>query len=202
MKISRKAISLSALALIALTGCSSNIHAENKPMESVSPVESETSTNSANTNERGNIEKQIGEEGSVIGEDGKNIYSFKVTGIEPDFKCTGEYSAPSENGKFVKVDLQITTADAATLKEQYYGNQVYMQGGAWKYIDKNGTTYNGELGSGSSYSCIPETESIPGNVGPKEKVTGSIILDVPATDGVIIYSDPIAEGGWEYKLTK
>lgn len=197
-----KLLALPALAMLAVTGCSTSNEAENKPMESVAPVESETASTSAETNGRGNIEKQIGEEGSVTGEHGENIYSFKVTGIEPDFKCTAEFAQAPENGKFIKLDIQVSTADAKVFKDQYYGNSVYMQGGAWKYIASNGTTYNGELGSGSAYSCLPESETIPPQIGPNEKVTGSIILDVPATDGTIVYSDPMTQGGWEYKLNK
>ncbi|GAA1046115.1 hypothetical protein [Rothia amarae] len=195
-------LAILALALLALTGCSNSNEAENKPMESVAPVESETATTSADTNDRGNIEKQIGEEGSVTGEHNENIYSFKVTGIEPNFKCTDEYAQEPENGKFVKLDVQVSTADAKTMKDQYYGNSVNMQAGAWKYIAANGTTYNGQLGSGSSFMCLPESETIPAQIGPNEKVTGSVILDVPATDGTIVYSDPMTDGGWEYDLSK
>lgn len=199
---SPKILTISALTLLALTGCSNSNEAENSPMESVAPVESETPTTNADTNDRGNIEKQIGEEGSVTGENGENIYSFKVTGIEPDFKCTNQYAQEPENGNFVKLDVQVTSADAKTIKDQYYTNSIYMQGGAWKYIAANGTTYNGDLGSGSSYMCLPESETIPAQIGPNEKVTGSIILDVPAADGTIVYSDPMVNGGWEYKLSK
>mgnify|MGYP001758189550 FL=1 len=119
---SPKILTISALTLLALTGCSNSNEAENSPMESVAPVESETPTTNADTNDRGNIEKQIGEEGSVTGENGENIYSFKVTGIEPDFKCTDQYAQEPENGNFVKLDVQVTSADAKTIKDQYYTN--------------------------------------------------------------------------------
>lgn len=198
---SPKFLVVPALALFALTGCSNSNEAESNQMESVAPVTSETAAETPNTNKRGNIEKQIGDEGSVTGENGENIYSFKVTGIDPDFKCTDQYAQAAENGKFVKLDLQVITAEANILRDHYYGNSIYMQSGSWKYIASNGTTYNGDLGSASSVMCLPESETIPAQIGPSEKVTGSVILDVPATDGTIVYSDPMTEGGWEYKLS-
>lgn len=205
--------SLAALALLplAFTACSSgntNSGSTPPPMESVAPAtdsnsgnsdaSSEETTTSADTNERGNVEKQLGEEASVTGKDNKNVYSFKVNSIEPDIQCTEEFASESKNGHLIKVNMDVVTSDAKTMDENYYST-LNFSGYGWKYIAANGTTFNGDLASSATYGCVPETELLPSSIGPGEKVTGAVILDLPATDGTLVYSDSYV-GGWEYKI--
>ena len=176
-------------------------------MESVAPATENSSTSTAEetsataeTNNRGNVEKKIGEEAGITSKDGKSVYTFKVTSIEPDYQCTREYSRPAENGHIVKVNLEVVTADAKTMKDAFHSSGVSFDPYSWKYIAANGTTFNGNLGSIGTISCLEESEELPINIGPGEKVTGSVVLDVPATDGTLVYKDILADGGWEYKI--
>lgn len=190
---------------------------ENSPMETVAPVTSDNSSEATDNsessegseetssatqgekNERGNLTKAIGEEASVTSKDGKNIYSFKVTGITPDAQCTDQYAQPSENGHLVKLDVEVVTGDAKTMEDNYYSS-VYMGSSSWKYITAEGTTYNGDLGSVAAMMCLDDAETLPIDIGPAEKVTGSMILDLPNLDGTLVYEDTFAEGGWEYPV--
>ena len=61
-------------------------------------------------NARGNTLKEIGERAALVSEDGKTLVEFKVTSIEPNFKCNAEYAEKSKNGLFVAVGLEIMTA--------------------------------------------------------------------------------------------
>ncbi len=200
---SPKILALPALALLALTGCSSSNQAENKPMESVSPIQNQaTQAATENLNERGNIEASIGEEIVISGlADNSEVYKFKVTGIELDVQCTEPYSQPAENGHYVKVNLEVNTGSKEAFDENYY-HRLYIDGSPFKYIDNNGTTFGGDLYTGRTYGCIAESAKFPYELGPAEKAAGSIILDVPNLNGVIVYKDPQSQGGVEYQISR
>lgn len=72
----------------------------------------------------------------------------------------------------------------------------------FKFVAANGTTYNGNLTSGPSYGCLAESEILPINgVGPAEKVTGKIVLDIPDVTGILMFQpDGAGMGGWEWSF--
>lgn len=41
---------------------------------------------------------------------------------------------------------------------------------------------------------------LPATIGPGEKVTGKVLLDVPNSQGTIIFSDVASDAGWEWKI--
>ena len=173
------------------------------PMESVTPIATETSANSEDgLNDRGNIEASVGDEIVVSGMiDDAEVYKFKVSNIDLNVQCTEEYSQPSENGQFIKIDVEVNSGSKEAFEENYY-NEVYIHGSSFKYISAEGTTFNGNLGSVPSYMCIPQSEVLPQEIGPAQKASGSIILDVPATNGVIIFDDPQTGNSVEYRLSQ
>lgn len=192
-----------ALLPLALTACSNTEEAAPEPMESVTPIENSTPQEEPDdgTNERGNIEATVGEEISVTGYDSdEEVYKLKVTGIEPAFQCTEPYAQPAENGNFVKVDLEAQTSSKEALDNSYYSSGIHISSGSFKYIDNNGTTFGGYLSTGSSFSCNPSSENFPDSLGPAQKSAGSVILDVPNLDGVIVYEDQLANVSVEYAI--
>lgn len=173
------------------------------PMESVTPIATETSANSEDgLNDRGNIEASVGDEIVVSGMvDDAEVYKFKITNIDFDVQCTEPYAQPSENGKFIKVDVEVNTGSKEIFDKNYYSG-AYISASSFKYISAEGTTFNGDLGSTQTYGCIPQSQKLPSDIGPAQKASGSIILDVPATDGVIIFDDSLSGNGVEYKLSQ
>lgn len=227
MKASKSLVLISLLPL-TLVACSSENDESStptfSPMESISPAITEQSADStpsqsssqentssseaaspessliSDVNDRGNIELELGDEAVVTSkEDDKTVYSFKVNSFEIDPQCTEEFAQPSENGHLVKVNIDVVTSDAKTMDDSYYSS-LNFSGFGWKYIAANGTTFNGNLGSTATFSCLPQTELLPASIGPAEKVTGSVLLDVPATDGTLVYEDSALGSGWEYKI--
>jgi hypothetical protein len=78
-----------------------------------------------------------------------------------------------------------------------------MNGSMFKFVGANGTTFNGDLSSVGAYSCLPDEQKIAsGGVGPAEKVTGKIVLDVPVAVGTLIFKSYLVSGstGWEYNF--
>lgn len=75
-----------------------------------------------------------------------------------------------------------------------------LTGYAFKFIAENGTTFKGSLVTDGVYRCIPEAETFPGILGPAEKATGKLILDVPAGHGILVLTDGLDLFGWEYAI--
>lgn len=67
----------------------------------------------------------------------------------------------------------------------------------WTFVSVEGTTYNGDLGSMAVYSCLDSVETVDA-VGPAQKATGWVVLDVPAWEGTSLLDQ--GGPGWEWAL--
>lgn len=76
--------------------------------------------------------------------------------------------------------------------------QFGLAGYAWKAIAENGTTFNGNVFTGAAYVCLDDAERFPSALGPGEKATGKIILDVPTPKGVLVHQQGFMPTGWEW----
>jgi hypothetical protein len=191
-----------ASAALFLAGCASPASpgatsaAPTSPV--VTPVPTATSTASpsptAARSARGNLIKKVGQAGSLKLEDGQQMMSFVVTKISVDAACTSPYAQPAQNGHFVALKINVETTAALA---QDINQFVWFGGQSWKLIADNGTTYNGSLDSTAAYGCMQDAERLPAKIGPAEKVTGTLVLDVPATSGTLVF-DSAGSGGWEW----
>lgn len=198
--------SLSSLALIAALGLSLSAcggketgAAPTPPaVESIgaTPAASAPATEGPKKSPRGNIIKALAEPGWTTNAAGKQTAIFTINSITVDPPCTGPYPQPAEKGHFVILDASIETKPE--LSESSYA-QFDLSPHGWQFVGANGTTYNGSLTSGASYGCLAESEVLPINgVGPAEKVTGKIVLDVPETTGTLVFKPTGGAGGWEW----
>lgn len=196
---------------LLLTGCASTGQAEGTPTdgpelpetvasapeEVVEPTEPAEPTG-PERNERGNIEKSVGEEGGLTDETtGETVLTFAVDKITPDFQCTGEFAEGPERGHFVAIDLRMATAPAPTFDaEQYFTVSSYD----FKFIGSDGITVD-ELGSFATYSCLADGQEFTQDaLAPSQKYAGTIVIDVPESSGTLLYL-PSATGGlsgWEW----
>lgn len=194
----KKTLAVVALSVLALTACGGE--AESSAEEtttpttpapvvapSVTPVERETTPQPEPTeefsdvNERGNFVSEIGNVGSLKNGAGEMALSFTVDDIQPSV-CTGERQEAPENGHFYTVSM---TVEATAILGD---STVPTNPAAFNFISEDGTTFNGNLGTQSAYSCLPDQETLPGQVGPGEKVVGNLVVDVPATTGTLVYN--------------
>jgi hypothetical protein len=158
-----------------------------------------TPTDSQKKSPRGNILMALGDIGmSSDKSSGKMYYKFTVNSIAP-VTCTREYHYPSENGVLVAVDMTIeTTPELADSTDP----NLRFSGSNFKYVAVNGTTFNGSLGTFAAFACLPDAETFPSNgMGPAEKVTAKVVLDLPAANGILILkSNPFSSSGFEYNF--
>lgn len=191
MKKSILAVGAAAILAISLSACGASVSSSTSPAESQAAVEPVTKTTPTPTPEsspksaRGNIIKQIGEpafwkESSSI-PDSEATGKFTVTEIK-DVVCDQPYASPPTNGKIIGLTVDVETT--AKLAESPM-KEVYLSPMSFKFIAPNGTTFNGNLSSGATYSCIDNSLNLPSSFGPAEKAHGVILLDVPAGGGVL-----------------
>lgn len=196
---------------LSLTACGSSADAakpgESKPGEtpvtapSSAPVVKSTPTptakqESVKKSPRGNLMMEGGDIGTISDGASKKVTTkFTVNAITP-ITCTEEYSRPAENGNIIVVDIAVETTPE--LAEDSYPNYS-LSGHDFKFIDPaTGTTFNGNLSTVATYSCIPDSETFPSDgMGPAEKITAKVVLDVPAAHGILVLKSGIS-GGFEY----
>jgi hypothetical protein len=144
--------------------------------------------------------KKFGEGASITDtvKDNKEIVNFTVKSIKP-VKCTEQYAQPTENGHLVAVDVAVETKPelAEAIMQSYH-----LSPSDFKFVAANGTTFNGNLGTGAAFSCLPSTQLFPSaGLGPAEKASGKVVLDLPAAKGIVVLKAPMSStNGWEYKF--
>ena len=191
MKKSLLAIGTAALLAISLSACGSSVASSTSPAESQAAVEPVTKTTPTPTPEsgpksaRGNTIKALGEpsfwkESSDVA-DADATGKFTVTEIK-DVVCDQPYGSPPTNGKVIGLTVDVETT--AKLAEAPMA-EVFLTPYDFKFIAPNGTTFNGNLSSVGTMSCIDQSLVLKSSFGPAEKAHGVILLDVPAGGGVL-----------------
>lgn len=192
MKRPVAAIAAALTLVLGLSGCGAANSAQTQPEDKTA-----TASQIPKENSRGNIVKHVGDGAGVTGEDGKDVVSWTVTGINLNPQCTESYQAPVKNGHLIALDVTVSTTPK--FKDSEYNPFNIGSGSLWKYIRKDGTVWNGDLLNDSTVSCIPQEQSLPTDIGPDAKAQGKVILDIPATDGYLVFSQ-MDKDGWEYPL--
>ncbi|KIC66312.1 hypothetical protein RM50_12320 [Pseudarthrobacter phenanthrenivorans] len=77
--------------------------------------------------------------------------------------------------------------------------QFGLAGYAWKAVADNGTTFNGDLSTYPAFTCFTAAERFPSALGPGEKATGMLVVDVPTATGVLVHKQGFMPLGWEWE---
>ncbi len=160
---------------------------------SASASTAERNRGTGETSERGNVVKKVGEWAGLKNYDDVTV-DFRFTAIDVDPECTGEYVQEPERGHFIVLNVEVETYKALADSDGTF----QLAGNYFKTIGKDGITSIDGNTSPASYSCFPESEYLPGDLGPSEKAKGKMVLDTSDTSGVLIYSHGPGPG-WEWK---
>lgn len=124
----------------------------------------------------------------------KETAKFSVASIKKGV-CTGEYVQPPTNGNIVFVKVTVQTLPA--LAESSFPT-FSISAHDFKFIAKNGTTFNGSLSTVGTYGCLPDAETFPSaGIGPDQKASGIIVIDVPQPSGTLLVKSNFGTG-YEY----
>lgn len=198
----KKALLTLPVAALLLAGCGGTPQGSPtapsvEPATGASSAGTTTSSPAANATKssRGNLVKKVGEGASVTDKD-KTVASFVINSIQVDAPCTNQYAQPSENGHFVALNVSMETDPALA---ESVNPQFGLAGYAWKAVADNGTTFNGNIMTASSFMCLNDEENFPSALGPGEKATGTLVLDVPTPTGVLVHKQGFMPAGWEWE---
>jgi len=210
MRANRFVTTAGLAALLLLAGCAEGGQADETEAGPTLPSTSSAAPSSSEPaeptgpvrNERGNVEKALGEEGGIsdLATD-QPVITFTVDAIGPA-QCTSDYAqygSGPENGNLVAVNLRFSTAPelAASALGSYFTVSAYD----FRFIGPDGITQS-NLGTAASYGCLSQNQQFTQNpLGSGQQYVGSIVLDLPATNGTLVYAPSvIAEGGWEWQF--
>lgn len=159
--------------------------------ESQDTMESEKSS-------RGNLVKALGETATVAteGGEGDTLLEFAITDIETNAECSNEYADTPTNGNFIVVSVEATTMPE--LADQEYMTTWGFNPYDFHIIGDDGKRENDS--TGTAYSCLSDSESLPFEVGPGQTVEGKIALDSAYEEGHLVYVPGAVGAGWEWEF--
>lgn len=175
--------------------------AESAPVQGSADTSEGAGTPAEEVSERGNAEMAVGETAKVfpIGDPENPVLTFTVTAIETDPTCTADYPQEPENGHFLAVDIEAETGSAEQFEELLMGQDFHLSPGSFEFIGRDGITANTVI-SGPAFGCLPPSESLPSDIGHSETVSGSVVLDVPQTEGILVLEEPMTQKSWEWDV--
>lgn len=198
----KKTLGTAAIALLALTACGET-EAESQPTseptetETVEPLEEPTPEE--NISDRGSLILEEGEEGAVVDDQGNELLTFTVHSIEVNPECTGQWAEEPENGVFVMFDAEVDSVLEAG--DYHLDPGLVFNPHGYRAIDIDGSTRSESPGTNAAYSCLPESEQIPSNLGPGENATGKVVFDVPTDARTLLMSIDLAPDlQWEWEF--
>jgi hypothetical protein len=198
----KKALIILPVAVLLLAGCGGSPQSSPTP-PTVDPAGANNASSSPTAaaatgakSSRGNLVKKVGEGASVTDKD-KTVASFVINSITVDPQCTAKSAQPAKNGHFVALDVSMETSpELAQSVNPKFG---LSHASGWKDIADNGTTFNGDLRTLEAIMCFDSAERFPSDLGPGEKATGKIVLDVPTPMGVLVQRQGFMLAGWEWE---
>ena len=198
-----RSIAVLAAALVALSACAPTPPTADEaavppvaaPTASPTPPPADdeaTDFGDAEFNDRGNLIKQIGQSAGMTYYD-TLVASFVVTEIMLDLECTSGFANPPANGHYlgVKIDIEtlpeLANADFASVTISPYD---------WQVFDSTGMRLNDA--QGNAWSCLDQSQQLPTDLGPGQRASGWIVLDVAQPTGSIALVPIGYEAGWEW----
>jgi hypothetical protein len=123
----------------------------------------------------------LGERYDHLDADGTVDFSITLVSVEADLACTAPGSLPPANGHLIGLKVQllaptpVADAEPASIAEDF------------RFIGADDVV-TADVDTDSSAACVAEADSWPsGRPGPDAPVEGTLVLDVPAVTGTIVF---------------
>lgn len=147
---------------------------------------------------RGNSISALGETRSLtLASTGETVLSFTVKDVVP-VTCDYPSDLSPSNGQIMGVLVDMETAPELASTNLRQGLSINAL--SFKFITTEGTTV-GTLSTNMIYNCLLDrSQLVPQTIGPAEKVSGMVLVDVPSTTGTLIFEPVQGVGGFEYVI--
>jgi hypothetical protein len=138
--------------------------------------------------------RAFGENLSVVdGMTGAVVFAVTIESVSPDLACTEPASTPPANGHLIAVQVRVTTGSNLSA----VGGAPTVRASDFRFLGPDGVLT--KAGTPSADSCLPDATSFPtGPLAAGQKLTGTVVLDVPATTGTIVFTPAYLTVGGEW----
>jgi hypothetical protein len=203
------ALSVTTLLALSLTACAADVRAggvteasDSPSPTSAKPTPTKRSTPTPSPTEaketlstRGNLLSEVGETAvihTIVDEE--TLVEFTVNSIKVDPKCTAPRADKPENGHFLVLDVDVETQQGM---EDVLYDDFQMNPYDFKMIDEDGKTSNVDFNTVAVFSCFPDSELLPDEIGDSETASGKVVLDTDVKSGTLVFE--MDELGWEWE---
>ncbi len=166
-----------------------------------SPTEEPADPARPPTNDRGNVGLTIGQEFAITSTvTGTPVLTFAVDSISPA-QCTPdweEYGSDPVNGNIIAVQMRMATSPdyAQSPAAGYFTLTPYD----FAFIGPDGVTVD-SVDTPATYGCVDQTQQFTSNpLSPASQYRGTVVLDVPAPNGTLIYRPSPLDYGFEWEF--
>jgi hypothetical protein len=136
----------------------------------------------------------LGERYDHLDADGTVDFSITLVSVEADLACTAPGSLPPANGHLIGLKVQllapapVADAEPASIAEDF------------RFIGADDAV-TADVDTDSSAACVAEADSWPsGRPGPDAPVEGTLVLDVPAVTGTIVFRPESLPAGLRWQV--
>ncbi len=152
----------------------------------------QTDFGTAEFSDRGNLIKQLGQPAGITEYDVQTAV-FSVTELVLDLECTSGFSDRPANGHYLGVRIDIETLPELAESDYPF---VTITSYDWQAFDSTGMRLNDA--QGNAWSCLDAASQLPNQLGPGQRASGWIVLDVVEPTGSVALVLPGFDGGWEW----
>lgn len=202
------AFTAAILMTLSLTACAADVRegaaadpSDRPAPTSTKPTPTKRSTPSASPTEaketlstRGNLLGEVGDTAVIQSSAEETLVEFTVNSITADPKCTAPRADEPENGHFLVLDVDVETQQGM---EDVLYNEFQLNPYSFKMIDEKGKTTNADFNTGPAYSCFPDSDQLPDQIGDAETASGKVVLDTDVESGTLVFE--MDELGWEWE---
>lgn len=149
--------------------------------------------------ERGTLLKRVGQWAGLRDDEDKVTEAvFRITGIEPDLRCTAEEAAEPVNGRFIGLEVEVQTSPQLGQTGSRATFNLHPE--QFMVVLPDGETEGRLLGEGRT--CLPREEYLPDAVSAGLSVQGMLVLDAPEeAEAIVLEGLPFRSmRGWEWNL--
>jgi hypothetical protein len=107
---------------------------------------------------------------------GKTIFSIALDSVAVDLTCTADASRSAKRGHLVGLNVRVLS-----------GPETTVSAADFQFLGSDGDAVT-DVATTPAAACLDETGGWPGGrPGPDQPVAGTIVVDVPAVTGTIVY---------------
>ncbi len=173
---------------------------DNSPVDPRSDFQLPDAGGAPRPDQRGLLQKRLGELSGVVTADGSNkrLVNFTVASITVDYSCQTGTAIKPTNGHFIAVELWIEALPGlAASKDPFFSvspKDFDLQG-------PDGRKVSQSLDTRAGHVCLDNGLGLPARVLPGQKIRGLVVLDSPIDAGSLVLSQKSTDGpGWLWPL--